>query len=190
MQSKFSEKIKEFLKRLRITDDVVIVLPMSKADFVSRLIEITRNGEIGMMSDFFDVTSSGNHEFKGQVNDNGFKIKRRRRVFDRNISTSVANGVFVENNGHLTINTEINGFNGVIVVYYVLLILVYPVIVFFLFIGPETSKFVDMPFLLIHWGLMFGLPYFIIRRSVKQLKYELEREFFYLTKSMEIQKQI
>lgn len=38
------------------------------------------------------------------------------------------------------------------------------------------------PFLFFHAILMFGIPYFIMRRSTQRLKHELEREFYYMTK--------
>jgi preprotein translocase subunit YajC len=39
-----------------------------------------------------------------------------------------------------------------------------------------------IPFIFIHAVFMFGIPYFMMRRSARKMKHDLEREFFYLTK--------
>lgn len=138
-----------------------------------------------MMSDLFDIFSSSKNEFKGEINFDSFKIKRRRRFFDTNMNFALAHGTFAKKNGQLRIETEINGFNNFFVVYYVFLILFYSL---FIFIFAFTVKngaggFFAIPFITLHGTLMFSIPYIMIRRSVQRLKYELEREFFFLTKT-------
>lgn len=177
--------MREFLKRLKLIDSMTTTLQTSKVEFVNRLNEITDEGSTGMMSDTFDVFSSSKNEFKGQVSFDSFKIKRRRRFFDTNMNFAVANGTFEENNGQLTIDTEINGFNNFFIVFYVFLIIFYSIFIFGFASSDKngSGEFVAIPFILLHGTFMFGLPYFMMRRSVKRLKYELEREFFYLTKN-------
>ncbi len=175
--------MKDFLKRLKLIDNMTITLPISKLIFVNRLSEITDEGGTGAMSDTFDVFSSSKNEFKGQVNFDGFKIKRRRRFFDTNMNFAVANGTFVENNEQLTIETEINGFNNFLIVFYVLLIGFYLFLFFIVSMSGDSTDFIVIPFLLLHGTLMFVMPYLMMRRGVERLKYELEREFFYLTKT-------
>lgn len=97
--------MKEFLKRLKLIDSMTTTLQISKVEFVNRLNEITDQGSTGIFSDSFDIFSSSKNEFKGQVNFDNFKIKRRRRFFDTNMNIAVANGTLIENNGQLTIET-------------------------------------------------------------------------------------
>lgn len=174
--------MKEFLKRLKLIDSMTTNLQTSKIEFVNRLNEITDKGGIGIMSDTFDVFSSSKNEFKGQVDFENFKIKRRRRFFDTNMNFAVAKGTFIENNGLLIVETEINGFNNFFIVFYVLLIIFYSIFIFALSCDNINESFIAIPFLLLHGAFMFAIPYLVMRRSVKRLKYELEREFFYLTK--------
>lgn len=175
--------MKEFLKRLKLIDNMTTTLPISKVEFVNRLNEITDSSSTGMMSDTFDVFSSSKNEFKGQVNVDGFKLKRRRRFFDTNMNFAVAQGIFSIDNDQLKVETEINGFKNFFILFYVFLIIFYSIFIFG-FIGSANGvEFIAIPFILIHGTIMFGLPYFIMRRSVKRMKYELEREFFFLTKS-------
>jgi hypothetical protein len=175
--------MKEILKRLKLIDYLTTTLRASKYDFVNRLSNITDIGSSGMFSDTFDVFSSSKNEFKGQVDLNGFKLKRRRRFFDTSMTFAIAKGTFNENNGQLTIETEINGFHNFIIVFYVFLIIFYSILIFGILREDNKESFVGIPFLLLHGTFMFAIPYFIMRRSVKRLKYELEREFFYLTKN-------
>ncbi|MFY7938393.1 MAG: hypothetical protein ACOVOQ_13515 [Flavobacterium sp.] len=175
----------ELLKRLKLIDSFTTTLQTSKVEFVNRLIEITDKGDTRMISDTFDVFSSSKNEFRGEVNFEGFKIKRRRKFFDTNMNFAVANGKFSEKNGQLTIDTEITGFSNFFIVFYVFLIIFYPIFIFDFFSSDNEGKFNVILFILFHGTLMFGLPYFMMRRGIKQLKYELEREFFYLTKSKE-----
>ncbi|MBS1572732.1 MAG: hypothetical protein JST62_10085 [Bacteroidetes bacterium] len=174
--------MKNILIRLKLIDTMTTTLPTSKVEFVNRLNEITDEGSTGMLSDSFDVFSSSKNEFKGQVNIDSFKIKRRRRFFDTNMNFAVANGTFIENNGQLTVETEINGFNNFFILFYVALILFYSIAFFGPSFNSVNGDYFAIPFLLLHGTFMFALPYFMMRRSVKRLKYELEREFFYLTK--------
>lgn len=177
------QKMKEFLKRLKLIDRMTTTLQTSKVEFFNRLNEVTDAGSTGMMSDTFDVFSSSKNEFKGQVNFDSFKIKRKRRFFDSNMNLAVANGTFAESNGKLTIETEIIGFNNFFIVFYVFLIIFYSIFIFGFLFSSKSGGFIALPFILLHGAFMFGVPYFMMRRSVKRLKYELEREFFYLTKS-------
>lgn len=176
-------KMNEFLKRLKLIDNMTTTLQTSKVEFVNRLAQVTDKGSTGMMSDTFDIFSSSKNEFKGQVNFDSFEIKRRRRLFDTNMSSAVAKGTFVERDGHLKIETEINGFNNLFIVFYVFLIIFYSIFIISFLSNVNEMGFIPIPFIMIHGTVMFGIPYFLMRRSVKRLKYELEREFFYLTRT-------
>ena len=176
--------MKEFLIRIKLIDSMTTTLQTSKVEFVNRLNEITDEGSTGMMSDTFDVFSSSKNEFKGQVNFDSFKIKRRRRFFDTNMNFAVANGTFIENNEQLIVETEINGFNNFFIVFYIFLIVFYSIIILVVSGDNNSESFIVIPFLLLHGTFMFAIPYLIMRRSVKRLKYELEREFYYLTRHL------
>ena len=177
--------MKEFLRKLRLIDYLQTELEIQKNDFINKLREHVDEGGTGIFSDTFDVFSSSKNEYKGEVNYNGFKIKRRRKFFDMNMNMAVANGTYYEKDNKLIIDTEINGFHGMMIPFYIFCIVIYGVfIVGFLLadkIGGNVTGFA-FPFIIFHAAFMMGIPYFIMRRSTKRLKHELEREFFYLTK--------
>ena len=174
--------MKKFLKRLKLIDYLTTELKISKARFVAKLTSVTDEGNTGEFSNPFEAFSSGNNEFKGHITYDGFKIKRRRKFFDTNINIAVATGSFSEENENLKIETEINGFNRFFIPFYIILIIFYSIFFLGLSKSNTNSVFFVFPFLILHASIMFGIPYLMMRRSVKRLKYELEREFYYLTK--------
>jgi hypothetical protein len=175
--------MKEFLKKIKLIDYLRTELQISRNEFVDKLNSIVDEGGTGFFSGPFDTFSSSKNEFKGRISYDGFKIKRRRRFIDTNINLATANGVFSEQNGKLVIETEINGFSGFIIPFYIFLIIFYSIFFFSIGFEKNNSGIVVLPFIMLHAAFMFGIPYFMMRRSVKRLKYELEREFYYLTKN-------
>jgi hypothetical protein len=174
--------MKNFLIRIKLIDYLSTSLSISRNEFVDRLYSITDEGSIGMFAESMGVFSSSSNEFRGHVDFDGFRIKRRRRFFEPNMNIAIATGIITENNGRLNIETEINGFNNFMIFFYCILILFYSIFIFGFIFSDNNGGFFALPFILIHGAFMFSLPYFMIRRSVNRLKYELEREFFYLTK--------
>lgn len=174
--------MENLLKKLKLIENTTTTLQLSKVEFIKKLNEITEPGDTGFLSSSFDIFSSSKKEFKGIVNYDSFKIKRRRRLFDSNANIAVANGTVIEKNGELIIDTQINAFNNFFIAFYIFLIIFYSIFFSVFLFSDMNTSFIAIPFLLFHATLMFGLPYFMMRRSVKKLKYELERDFFYLTK--------
>lgn len=175
--------MKEFLIRLKLIDYMTTTLHLSKIDFINRLRAITDEGSTRRLSDHFNIFAPSPFEFKGEVNLQGFKIKKRKKVFDSNLNISEANGTYTEENGTLKIETEINGFNNFYIFYYVFIILIYAVFLVLIMRSGGETEIIAILFLLIHGAFMLGLPYLMMRKSVQRMQYELEREFYYLTKT-------
>ncbi|RYE16201.1 MAG: hypothetical protein EOP45_17910 [Sphingobacteriaceae bacterium] len=104
--------MKEFLKKLKLIDHLTMHLDLDQKVFTDRLSAITEPGSTSVFTDAFDVLSSSEKEFKGFVDRQGFKLKRRRRLFDLRFNTAIANGTIAEADGKLTIETEINAFHN------------------------------------------------------------------------------
>lgn len=176
--------MRDFLIKLKLIDYLSTELQIEKKDFLEKLRATTDKGSVGIFINPFEVFSSSQNELKGQIYENGFKLQRRRRFFDSSANLAVATGKLSEKDYLLIIETEINGFNSFFIFFYVFLILIYSIFLVVGFVIPTDSgiPFFIIPFIIVHASIMFLLPYFLMRRSVKRLKYELEREFFYLTK--------
>ncbi len=177
--------MKELLKNIKLLDHWTTELEIQKAEFVSKLKEHVDEGGIDLFSESFDVFISSKNEYKGHVGYDGFKIKRRRKFFDMQMNLAVASGTYRQQGSKLIIETEINGFRGRMIPFLVFMIIFYTAfIVVFLNIDHFEGDGVEfaIPFILLHAAFMLGIPYFMIRRSTKRLKHDLEREFYYMTK--------
>ncbi|MBK3515964.1 hypothetical protein [Carboxylicivirga marina] len=175
----------DLLKKLKLLAFLKTELEISKHDFISRLRTTVDEGETGMFAEAFDAFSSSKNEYKGHVGFDGFKIKRRRRFFDMNMNLAIAKGSYIQHGDKLLIDTEINGFRGMMIPFYIGLIIVYAII-FIAFLSVDNIEgnmdYMAIPFIIIHAVFMGGIPYLMMRRSVSRMKHELEREFFFLTK--------
>lgn len=88
--------MKETLRKLKLTDSLTSELELSRSEFIAKLRAITDKGDIGLFSDMFDVFYSSKNEFKGQIHHTGFELKRRKKMFEPNLSMAVATGTIHE----------------------------------------------------------------------------------------------
>lgn len=172
----------KFLEKIKLIDYLNTELKIGKQQFVERLSSVVDEGSIGVFSNPFEAFSSSENEFKGHVTYDGFRIRRRRKFFDASMNIAIATGNFVEQDGSLKIKTVINGSTKVFIPFYIILIIFYSIFFVAISISKDNDSSWAIPFLLLHASFMFGIPYFMMRRGVKRLKREIEREFFYLTK--------
>lgn len=181
--------MKELLRRLKLIDHLTTEIEIQKNDFVTRFKENVDKGSTGFMAGTFDVFSSSKNEYKGYVGSESFKIKRRGRFFDVSSNLAVAKGTYRQKDNTLIIDTEINGFTGMMIPFYIFAIICYAIfITVFIFadnIEGNGAGFA-IPFILIHASFMLGIPYLMMRRSTSRMKHELERELYYMTKSKAI----
>lgn len=175
--------MKEFLRKIKLIDNLTTTLQLSRQDFINNLSSITDEVGVGIFSDPFEAFSTSKNEFKGQITHHGFKLKRKKKFFEPNGNTAIAIGNIKEEIGQITIQTEINGFNNFMFVCYGFLIVFYSIFFVGFMFSMLNMPFFVFPLIMLHGALMVFIPYLIMRRSVKKMKYELEREFFYLTKS-------
>ncbi|MBT6236525.1 MAG: hypothetical protein HOI49_10615 [Bacteroidetes bacterium] len=178
--------MERLLKKLKLVDEFEIELNIQKADFISRLEDKVKPSDLGLFSDSFGAFSSSKKEYIGSVIQSGFKIKKRKKFFDMNLPFAVAKGKWTEREMSLSIKTKIDGFPRMFILFYVFLIMFYGMFLIGVLLSGEAdggaSKFIFIPFLLIHGTFMMGIPYLLMRRSLGKLKYDLEREFYFLTK--------
>lgn len=175
------------LKKLKLIDNLKTELEISKNDFHKKLNKIIDDGSSNFISDFFDLFSKSKNEYKGYVDFSNFKIVRKKRLFDMGFSFPTIKGEIEQKGERILINSEINAFKGVFVFFIFFVLLFYTFTIFAMFFLSSKDNngeaFIAIPLILIHACFMLGIPYFILRRSVKRFKYDFERELFYLTKN-------
>jgi hypothetical protein len=174
--------MKNLLERLQLIDFFVMEIEAEKSTFVKRFKENVDEGSTGLMFSSFEIFNSGKNEYKGLVNYDGFKIRRKKKLFDMNVNMAIAQGTYRQKDNLLVIETEVNGFHPMLIAFFVVVFMFYLVFFFGFFFSDPQLPWFFIPFIILHAAFMFGLPYLLIRRSIKRMKYELEREFFYMTK--------
>ncbi|WP_310558412.1 hypothetical protein [Flavobacterium sp.] len=168
----------DYLKKINLAQEINIELQISKLDFTKKFRENVDESNLGFEP--FEVFTSSKNEYKGYIENNGFELKKRQKLFDTSYSFAKASGTFVQETDKLTIKTFICGFQKKMFVFFGFLIFFYAIFLSGIFFADDNApKFIIVPFLLFHATLMFGIPYFIMRRSVKRMVYDLERDFHY-----------
>lgn len=173
--------MEDFLRNIKLIDDFSTTLNISKSEFVSTLRNNVDQADIdGMFSSAFEAFTSSDNMFKGQVDSKGFKIRKRRRFFEKNFGYTKAFGTYRERGDMLIINTKISAWNNFMFFWLCIVIVFYLIFISTLFTSGTSDGvgFVALPFIIIHSLLMLVIPYFMMRKSVKKMKQELEREFF------------
>jgi len=164
-------------KKIGLSDNLRIELPISISDFVNTLSSNVDSPQW----DFFDVFSSSRNRYKGSVKLNSFELKQKRRLFDTNVNWARVSGSFRQEGEKVIVDIGINGFRLMMIPFFILGIVIYGITVVAI-IGEGDAGAGILPFLLIHALFMFGIPYFIMKRSVRSAKYDIERDIYFLMK--------
>lgn len=172
----------KLLTKLKLLKESTIELPVEKYNFIAILKSQVDEKDLGFFSDMGDVFSSSKTDYKGHINSYGFELKKKRKFFDYNMNFAKAKGRFNQQGELLQINVEINGFTNQMIPFYIIVPIFYLFFILMTLQEGFEAAIIAFPFLLIHGLLMLGLPYFFMRRSVKRMKYDLERDFYFMLK--------
>jgi hypothetical protein len=169
------------LRKIGLLDSMKVELEIDKKEFV----KILKANVDENKSDFLDVFSSSKNNYKGVVSYDSFEIKRKHRLFDMNMNFAKVMGKFKQKENNLLIDMNINAFQGKMMVMFIFMLLFYTIFI----IGFSFAENVDgnaagiaLPFIFIHALFMFGIPYLMSRRSVSRMKYEIERDLYFMLK--------
>lgn len=173
-----------FRDQLKLSDHLTTTLELTKAEFINAFNKNVDIGNIGLFSNAFEVFSSSPNRYKGTISENSFALKMKRRMFGSNMKMSRAYGVFRQENGKLIIETEIKGFNQFVKFFLGFFLLIYAgaISTFLLNTALHKEIYVLIALIIAHAVFMFSVFYLLICRSVRYMKYDLEREFFFWTK--------
>lgn len=176
--------MKNFLKKIKLIDKLKIELEIDKRDFVNRLKNVVDDKETGLFSSFFEAFSNSKNEYVGKVNYDGFKIRKRRKFFDRQANLAIVNGRMKENGEKLEVSMEINGLVKFFLFFYgfFVLIFIFVVVPTFVINSPESIGFF-LPIAILQLSFITFIPYFVMKKSTRNMKRNIERELFFLTKT-------
>ena len=180
--------MEELLRKLKLKDNITITVPIMKSDFVNQLRRNMDEGSTSTTFAFTEAFSSSKKNYIGTISGNEFELRKRMRFFEANKGGAIAKGKMQQEGENLIIDVEVNGFKKSIIFFFIAITLFY---VFFIgtigfatFMETESSNlpFFVIPFILLHAVMMYCIPIYVIRKSVKNIKNDLEKDFFYFTK--------
>ncbi|TCI85907.1 hypothetical protein [Tenacibaculum sp. M341] len=170
--------MKEFLQKIGLIKRTYIELKTEKNEFVKKLRNSVDESNLGWTSSFLEPFFSSENDYKGTVDNNGFRLRKRLKMAQQANGMPIAKGKFRQKDDLLLIELEINGFKKAFYFIYPFLLLIY---VFFIIGFSFVNDFwVIIPFIVLHASFMIFLPYFFMRKGVKNMKKELEKEFVYI----------
>jgi hypothetical protein len=168
----------DFLKKIRLIQDLKIELLIERSVFVKTL-EANIDGYQSALTDIF---SRSKHIYKGTVSYEGFSLKRKRKFFDSNMNWANAKGVFSQMGDKLIIDIQLKVFHPIMVLFVILLVFFYAAAFIMLLMGDMEAAAWTVPITFVHALLTFGIPYMLIRRNVHLMKYNIERDLYFIMK--------
>ncbi|WP_046757250.1 hypothetical protein [Kordia jejudonensis] len=172
----------DFLERIQLIKHTQITLNIDKSEFISHFKANVDEGSIGAFSSMFEAFSSSKNRYKGNISQNSFKIRRRREFFDRTSYLARVTGTFRQQNDQVVIDAKVNGFSNFLIPLYIFITLFYILFIPMAIIGFADS-IIPIVFVFFHALMMYCIPYFIIRKRVKNTAIDIEKELFFMTKS-------
>jgi hypothetical protein len=174
--------MKEFLEKIQVIKYFTTTLEIDQNEFVNRFRKNVDEGSTSDMVNVFEILSPSKNKYKGSVGFDKFDIKKRRQIYDNIRSIAVAKGTITKEQNSIVIKTEINGLNPIMTIYFFLFVLIFLIQITMAIVTPLNNGIL-FPFLILALAFMLGIPYLMMRRSVKTLKHDLERDFFFFTRS-------
>jgi hypothetical protein len=170
------------LERLKLVDHLTTEIEIDRKAFVENLQDSVDRGNAGFFASPFEVFSSSTNQYRGIVTFDSFKLRRRRRFFDMMQSRiAVAEGRFIQRENMLVVEATIKSFGGV---FLIVMLTFYVFLIGSMAFSDSTGNtdWVFIPFIFIHALFMLGIPVLIMRRAVSRMKYDLERDLYFLSK--------
>ena len=69
----------DYLKKIKLAQEINIELQISKSDFTKKFRENVDESDLGFEP--FEVFTSSKNEYKGNIENNRFELKKRRKLF-------------------------------------------------------------------------------------------------------------
>ncbi len=178
--------MEDFLRRIKLIGDTSIRLNVTPPEFVSALRNNVEESDIdNLFSSFFEVFSSNNKKFKGEINNKGFYIRKKRKLFKKQYGSTHARGTFVYNGDILVINTVISVLNMNKLLFKGSLFICYLAFIIYYFddanLFQNLTSEISIPFVLFFIVMIMIVPYFSLKKEVERMKKDLDEYFFLIS---------
>lgn len=174
--------MREFLKSIGLIQTFTITLNCPKAYFLNTLRE-----NVSDDFEFFESFRKGK-AFKGTVSHDSFSFRfRRRNDFGVNYAKfAKLKGTVRSHHDRTVVDVEVGGLHWYFVIFFGFAIITYIGVLFSIAFGDHTENNMGSwvyLFILVHAGIMIGIPYFLLRRGVNGAGREIEKELYFLVRN-------
>ena len=176
----------QFLRTLKLIDDVHAEIEMQEVDFLSAIDSELDSEPVNFKDKFIDTYNTHKKGYIGFAKNGILSISRRATGYNGNLGRIEAKGTYEQIGDRIIIKAKILGLNSTMKILGIGLALIYALI-FYTFLSDASPNKLHVMMILIPvsiiYGLMLlGIPYFMAKKNVSMFKFDLEREFYYLTK--------
>ena len=169
-----------FLRKYMLIDTLSLKLNCNKATFIEKFKENVEPSNLSFSP--FEAFSGGTKLYKGNLDNSTFKIQKKQQLFNNRRQSPIVTGKIIENINDIKLDIEINGITPFMKFFFVFIVFSYLfgfTILLVISFKDTNFAFFLIPFLIVHAAFMIGIPFFIIKSSVKHFKQEMEREFHF-----------
>jgi len=173
--------MEDFLRRIKLIQDSSLKLSITNSKFISSLKENVEESDItNMFSGVFEVFSSNEKEYKGLIDNRGFHIRKKRKLFRKNRTSINAKGTIRTNGDHLIVNTSIRAFSVNRIIIFAMFFVCYNVFIIYQVWGIDTFNNLmgNLPvFFIMALFLIPIIAWFSLKSEVSKMKKDLEKHF-------------
>lgn len=163
-----------FLKNIGLLDTLNIELNINRIELIEKLWKITYKTNTSFISLERDTAIPTRFEYRGMIDNNGFTLKKRIRLFDINLNNPVFRGKISDQNDRTFASIEI--VPSAFQIFSSVMILCFFLIAIYITLQATEKDFYFLAFTII----ITIMQYFTLKRGIRRGKYDFERELIYI----------
>ncbi len=175
----------KYLKKIGAIDEFTLELDISKSNFIRKLGQNISEDE-RLFPWLSDILSSNDILYKGTVDIDSFKIRRKQTLFSRGQNMGEVSGKFKSTpTNSIAIEVEVNSFSYVVFISLILGILIYGLIVVLVVYSIKLLLLYQVLILgsyLLWIFLLLRFYLYLAKKNTASLRRDVERELHYLTR--------
>jgi hypothetical protein len=165
-----------FLRKIKLIEQFTIVIPLSSDALVEKWKAILFKDKIGFFGDKFSSRS----RFVAQIDSQEIKFRKDFRSMNKDKVSVSGKGSFTDLGNKTKIDIEIIGLDLMTKIFYIFIIIFFSTVFFSIFksdfkVNNPNSEYA-LPLSLFFLILFIIFGYYMMRKSMMIMKYDLERE--------------
>ena len=156
-----------------------IEIPVEKKMFVQALAKNLDDPHYNM----FDAFSKDRRLYKGVVDEEGFRMWKRKRLLDTRFTIARATGVISDNGNYIQIDLRLTGVSPMLIRGFLFGGFFYIVAIALMMMNRKAPGWV-VPVIMGHGLLMASIPLVGIKKSLEHARYDLERDLYHMMRDV------